>query len=67
MATYKVQQMAEIWYETEIEAESQAEAIQKAYEDSDLDWSSKYDTLEFQDRFYTLNTNEAEADWEEYK
>lgn len=30
MATYKVQQMAEVWYETTVEADNRDEAITKA-------------------------------------
>lgn len=67
MATYKVQQLAEVWYEAEIEAGSEQEAIQKAYEDSNLDWVCIRETTEFQDSFYILNTEEQDGEWKEYK
>jgi len=65
MTTYKVQQMAEIWYETEVEADSVDEAIDKAQASGD--WEQLLDTTEFQDKFYTLNEDEEDGDWEEYK
>jgi hypothetical protein len=65
MATYKVQQMAEIWYQTEVEADSVEEAIDKAQESGD--WEQLLDTTEFTDNFYTLNEDEEDGDWEEYK
>jgi len=68
MATYKVQQMAEIWYETEVEADSPDEAIDKAQESGD--WEQLYDTTEFQDKFYYLDLDQDDSegyDWIEYK
>lgn len=65
MATYKVQQMAEIWYQTEVEANSVEEAIDKAQESGD--WEQLWDTTEFCDKFYTLNEDEEDGEWEEYK
>jgi hypothetical protein len=49
---FKIQQKAEIWYETTIEAETFEEAVIKAYEDSDLDWSSQPETVQFRDHFW---------------
>jgi len=68
MATYKVQQMAEIWYQTEVEADSVEEAIRKTWENDVIDgWEQLPDTTEFHDKFYTLNEDDEDGDWEEYK
>ncbi len=49
---FRIQQRAEIWYETTIEAETFEEAVKKSYEDYDLDWESLPDTTEFRDHFW---------------
>jgi hypothetical protein len=41
------------------------EAIDKAQESGD--WEQLLDTTEFTDNFYTLNEDEEDGDWEEYK
>ena len=52
MAEYTVRQMAEIWYETTVEANSPAEAIDIAAKNTvDLDWEQLLDSTEFTDKF----------------
>lgn len=68
MAIYKVQQRAEIWYETEVEADSLEQARDKAWADDVLQgWEQLPDTTGFQDHFYIKNTEEDGDDWEEYR
>jgi hypothetical protein len=49
MALFRVQQKATIWYETEVEANSEAEAIALVEEDKveDLEWWEAQDSSEF--------------------
>jgi|688.fasta_scaffold1294722_2 hypothetical protein len=66
MATYIVQQRAEIWYQTEVEAETLEEARDKAWANDVNDgWEQLLDTVEFQDEFYIKT--EDDEDWEEFK
>jgi hypothetical protein len=59
MAKYKVQQRAEIWYETFVEATSPEEAQQKAWENDVLDgWEQLPETVVFQDEFWTEEQKE---------
>ena len=52
MATFTVRQMAEIWYETEVEADTPAEAISIAAKgEQDLEWWQIPDSTEFTDKF----------------
>lgn len=52
MTTYTVRQMAEIWYETTVEANSPKEAIAIASTgDSNLDWWQIPDSTEFTDNW----------------
>lgn len=52
MATYTVRQMAEIWYETTVEADSPDKAIEIASTgDSNLDWWQIPDSTEFTDNW----------------
>ena len=52
MATFTVRQMAEIWYETEVEADTPAEAIAIAAKgEQDLEWEQLLDSTEFTDKF----------------
>ena len=68
MATYIVQQRAEIWYQTEVEAETLEEARDKAWANDVNDgWEQLLDTVEFQDEFYIRNEEEDTDDWEEFK
>jgi hypothetical protein len=68
MAIYKVQQRAEIWYETEVEADSPEQARDKAWADDVLQgWEQLPDTTEFQDEFYIKNEEDDTDDWEEFK
>jgi len=65
MATYIVQQRAEMWYQTEVEAETLEEARDKAWANDVNDgWEQLPDTVEFQDDFYIKN--EDDEDWEEF-
>jgi hypothetical protein len=57
MATYKVQQKATIWYQTEVEASSAVEAIQLLAEQGYGDyWVQLDDTTEFLPEFWTEDT-----------
>jgi hypothetical protein len=68
MAVYKVQQKAEVWFETEVEANSPQEARDKAWANEVIDgWDRLPDTTEFQDEFYIKNEEEDTDDWEEFK
>jgi len=68
MAIYKVQQRAEIWYETEVEADTLEQARDKAWANEvEEGWEQLPETLEFQDDFYIKNTEEDGDDWEEFK
>lgn len=49
---FKIQQRAEIWYETEIEADTFEDAVKQAYENYNLDWSSVLGSVEFRDHFW---------------
>jgi hypothetical protein len=49
---FRIQQRADIWYETTIEADTFEEAVIKAYEDYNLDWSSLPESVEFRDEFW---------------
>lgn len=49
---FRIQQRAEIWYEATIEADTFEEAVIKAIEDCDLDWSSLPGSVEFRDEFW---------------
>ena len=65
MATYIVQQRAEIWYQTEVEANSPEEARDKAWENDVNDgWEQLPDTVSFEDEFYIKE--EDDEDWEEF-
>ena len=66
MAVYKVQQRADIWYETEVEAESLEQARDKAWQNEVVSgWEQLLDTVEFQDEFYIKT--EDDEDWQEVK
>lgn len=66
MAVYKVQQRAEIWYETEVEADSPEQARDKAWQNEVVGgWEQLPDTVEFQDEFYIKT--EDDEDWQEIK
>jgi hypothetical protein len=68
MAIYKIQQKAEIWFETEVEADSPEQARDKAWANEVLEgWDRLPDTTEFQDEFYILNTEDGTDDWQELK
>ena len=67
MSIYKVQQRAEIWYETEVEANSPEEARDKAWANEVISgWEELGDTVSFEDEFY-IKIDGEESDWEEYK
>lgn len=52
MTTYTVRQMAEIWYETTVEANSPKEAIAIASTgDSNLEWEQLLDSTLFTDNW----------------
>ena len=54
MPRYIVQQRAEIWYQTEVEASSPEEAKQKAWENDVIGgWEQLPDTVMFQDEFWS--------------
>jgi hypothetical protein len=68
MAVYKVQQRADIWFETEVEANSPEEARDKAWQNEVVSgWEQLPDTVEFQDEFYILDTEDGTDDWQEVK
>ncbi len=68
MAIYIVQQKAEVWFQTEVEAESPQEARDKAWANDVLEgWDRLPDTTEFQDEFYIRNEDDDTDDWEEFK
>jgi hypothetical protein len=56
MATYKVQQKATIWYQTEVEASSSVEAIQMVAEGAGDGWEQLMDTTDFLPEFWTEET-----------
>lgn len=60
MATYKVQQKATIWYETEVEASSAVEAIQMVAEGAGEDWEQLLETADFLPEFWTEETGETD-------
>ena len=49
---FRIQQRAYIWYETRIEADTFEEAVIKAYEDFNLDWSILPESVESLDEFW---------------
>ena len=49
---FRIQQRAEIWYETTIEADTFEQAVEQAYENCDLDWTSLPETVQFRDHFW---------------
>ena len=54
MATYKVQQMAQVWYEVEVEADNRDEAIELATAKlMNDDGVEVPDSWEWQDEFWT--------------
>ncbi|CAB4137503.1 hypothetical protein UFOVP325_44 [uncultured Caudovirales phage] len=62
MATYKVQQKATIWYQTEVEASSAVEAIQMVAEGAGEDWEQLLETADFQQEFWTEETGETDGE-----
>lgn len=59
---FKVQQKAEVWYETTIEANSAEEAIQKVAEGyTDGGWEALLDAVQFEDEFWTEETGIADS------
>ncbi len=49
---FRIQQRAEVWYETIIEAESFEKAVELAYDDYNLDWSPVQESLQYRDDFW---------------
>jgi hypothetical protein len=63
MTTYKVQQKATIWYETEVEASSSVEAIQLVAETGHGDyWVIIDDNPDFLPEFWTEETGLADSE-----
>jgi hypothetical protein len=62
MGTYKVQQKATIWYQTEVEAESAVEAIRMVAEGIGDYWEMLDNTTDFLPEFWTEETGNTNAE-----
>lgn len=59
MASWKIQQRAEIWYEIYVEADTFEQAL-KASHSRDDDWQTDYEDVTFTDHFWGENIDTGE-------